>query len=586
MRRTLISLTALALAASACGREMQESETTVANAVSSPYPIARRSDHVDVYFGTEVTDPYRWMEDLDSAELKTWVDAQNEISRPLLEGLPRRDAIRKRTEQLWSYERWTVPVKRGGRYFYELDDGQRNQAVLYYTHDLAETPQVAIDPNSFSDDGTIAMVRYNISPDGRYIAYGLSDGGSDWTTTRIRDLRTGQDLPEDLRHTKSGDASWHPDSRSFVYDRYPPGEDGAGDDSRQSRVFLHRLGTPQTEDTLVYEVTDHPRRNPSGEITEDGRFLVLTLSDGYFDNGVCYIDLKDPERTVIRLLDDWRGLYRFLGNSGRTFYFDTTYRAPNHRIVAIDLDRPERDAWREIVPETDTPIYASSLGGDHVILHYLQDAHSVVRLVTLAGAPDGEIELPGLGTVYGPNLNKLSSGDEDALSSGLDDDEVFFGFTDYTRPATVYRHSISQRQTELFRAAATDFESAAYETRQVFFESADGTRVPMFITHRKGLAPDGDQPTLLYGYGGFNVALTPGYSTSWAVWLEMGGVLAIPNLRGGGEYGKSWHEAGTKLKKQNVFDDFIAAAEWLIDNGYTRPERLAMKVKPSSFCSE
>lgn len=582
MSGRMVTAVALLMLTTACGQDTekmntQTPETAAAGTDSMLYPAARRSDHSDDYFGTEVPDPYRWMEDLDSPEVANWVTAQNAIARPYLESLPEREQIRQRAETLWSYKSWGVPMKRGGRYFFEVSDGVANHPVLYVASELGGEAEIAIDPNGFSEDGTIAMASFAVSPDGRKIAYARSDGGTDWITIHVRDLTTGQDLDEVLRDAKFGGAiSWLADSAGFVYNRYPLDENGRADDGQQARVFYHRVGDPQTRDVLVYAVTDHPRRQPSGEVTEDGAYLLLTITEGYFENGVYYMDLRQPERPVVRLIDLWDGRYEFLGSNGQRFYFKTNAGAPNGRVIAIDLDRPTPDQWRVVVPEKETPIYAASLGADHVVLHYLTDAHSTVNLVRLDGTPDGEIALPGLGTVYGINAIKPSSGDEDKLSSRLGDEEIFFGFTSYVDPASTYRFEMSRRAVEPLEAAATPFDGEAYLTRQVFYASKDGTRIPMFLTHRKDLEPDGQQPTLLYGYGGFNQALTPGYSSRWAIWLEMGGILAIPNLRGGGEYGKRWHEAGTKLQKQNVFDDFIAAAEWLIDEGYTRPDKLAI----------
>jgi len=592
LHKSLPVLTTLAVAfvLFACSREASPPETDsgvdadgamTSESSDNPgglvYPVARRSNHVDDYFGTEVADPYRWMEDLNSTEVAAWVQAENDIARPYLESLPGREQIRQRAETLWHYKSWGVPIRVGGRYFYELSDGASNQPVLLYTGALDAEPAIALDPNGFSEDGTIAVANYVISPDGRRIAYGRSDGGTDWITIHVRDLDTGEDLPEVLSDSKfGGNISWLADSQGFVYNRYPQDESGRADDTRQARIFYHRIRSPQSTDTLVYEVTDDPSRQVSGKISENGDYLVLTLVEGGFENAVYYMDLRNPERPVVRLLDQWDGRYDFLGNNGQRFYFKTTADAPNGRVIAIDLDRPARDQWFEVVAETDTPIYAASLAADHVVLHYLTDAHSTVSLVRLNGTPDGEIPLPGLGTVYGNNANKPSSGDEDRLSSRLGDDQIFFGFTSYVDPASTYQYKISSRTVTPLETAVTPFDGDEYQTRQVFFESKDGTRVPMFLTYRKGLKADGQQPTLLYGYGGFNRALTPGYSPRWAIWLDMGGILAIPNLRGGGEYGERWHEAGTRLQKQNVFDDFIAAAEWLIDQGYTTPERLAI----------
>ena len=590
MRLSLPALS-ICLTLAACGQEAaapaapdaDETVEAVASDSAAPpeastmnYPDARRGDHVDDYFGTEVADPYRWMEDLDGVELKTWVDAENALSGPYLEALPEREALRARLTELWNYERRSPEFKTAGRYFFERNDGIQNQSVLYMVASAGAEPVVAIDPNGFSDDGTIALVRYSVSPDGRLIAYATSDGGSDWTTLHVRDLETGKDLTDTLTDTKFSDAAWTADSKGFYYGRYPRDETGKADDSKQTRIYHHRLGDAQDDDALFYEVTDHDQRIPSVTTSEDGRFIIITESFGYFENGLYYIDLQGPDREVVRLINDWDARYDYLGNDGLTFYIETTSEAPNRRVIAVDLDQPGREHWRDVVPESDAPIAGSSLGGRHVVVHYQRDAHSEVALFRLNGEPDGEIPLPGLGTVYGPDTDKPSSGDEDNLATRLGDSEVFFGFSSYTSPPATYRFDLDTRKLDLIERSTTDFDVDAYETRQVFFESRDGTRVPMFVVHRKGLEADSDQPTLLYGYGGFNVSLTPGYSTTWAAWLEQGGVVAIANLRGGGEYGEQWHEAGTKRIKQNTFDDFIAAAEWLIANGYTRPDKLAI----------
>jgi prolyl oligopeptidase len=563
-------------AESRTGEASAASETASASGEGLDYPVARRSDHTDDYFGTEVADPYRWMEDLDADEVQAWVEAENALAAPYLESLPGRQEIIDRTKELWSYERWDVPLKKAGRYFYEHNDGLQDQDVLYVANTLDEDPRVLIDANAFSDDSTIAVSRYRVSPDGRLIAYSLSDGGSDWTTMHFRNVDSGKDLEDVLADVKFTNASWAADNKGLYYERYPLDENGKADDGKQKRIFFHVLGTPQSDDLLVYEVDNHPTRDPSVQTTEDGRYLLISVTESYFENGLFYIDLHDPDAEVVGLFEDWDGRYEYLGNEGLTFYIKTTSEALNGRVIAVDLDQPDREHWREVVPEVEMPIQAASLGGEHVVVHYLEDAHSLVRLVRLSGTPDGEIPMPGLGTAYGYDADKPSSGDEDALSSRLGDPEIFFGFSSYTSPPAVYRFDMTNRQTTLVKAASTVFDREQYVTEQVFYESKDGTKIPMFVTHRKDLPKNGQQPTLLYGYGGFNVPIQPSYRTRWAVWLEMGGVLAMPNLRGGGEYGEEWHAAGTRARKQNVFDDFIAAAEWLIANDYTRPEKIAI----------
>ena len=587
--RNILTVVSFCFLAAACGqKEMSEApdpnateesvvtETVSASSGGPDYPVARRSDHTDDYFGTEVADPYRWMEDLDADEVQAWVEAENALAVPYLESLPGRQKIIDRTRELWNYERWDVPLKKAGRYFYEHNDGVQDQDVLYVANKLDDDPRALIDASEFSEDSTIAVARYEVSPDGRLIAYSLTDGGSDWTTMHFRNIDSGEDLEDILTDLKFTNAAWAADSGGLYYGRYPLDEHGEADDRLQTQIFFHELGTPQSDDRLVYEVDDHPTRIPGVQTSEDGRYLLISVTESYFENGLFYIDLHDPEAELVRLFDDWDGRYEYLGNEGLLFYVKTTSEALNGRVIAVDLDQPEREHWREVVPEEQMPILAANLAGEHVVVHYLEDAHSLVRLVRLNGTPDGEIPMPGLGTAYGYDADKPSSGDEDALSGRLGDPEIFFGFSSYTSPPAVYRFDLTNRQTTLVKAASTAFDRDRYVTEQIFYASKDGTKIPMFVTHRKDLEKNGQQPTLLYGYGGFNVPIQPSYGTRWAVWLEMGGVLAMPNLRGGGEYGEQWHAAGTRERKQNVFDDFIAAAEWLIANDYTTPEKIAI----------
>lgn len=527
------------------------------------YPATPRGETVDDYHGTKVADPYRWMEDLDSSDVKAWVQAQNAIAEPWLASIPERDAIIKRMTKIWDYERYTTPYKEGGRYFYKRNDGLQDHYVLYVTDKMDAEGRVLLDPNTFSEDGTVSLSQAVPSPNGELLAYSISDGGSDWRQWRVRNVATGEDLPDMLMHTKFTGVSWSRDSSGFFYSRYPLGADGTADDSKPVSIYYHAIGTPQEDDAQIYAL-DHPTRNPYGTVTEDGKYLVITVWDGYASNAVHYMALEEGSGPAVELLTDWDALYTLLGNQDSELYFQTTNNAPNGRIIAIDVEQPEPSAWREIVPEQPETLESATLVGGHVVAQYLKDAQSLVRIHDMDGEHVRDVALPTVGSASG-------------FSGSEDDPETFFAFSSFTAPNQIYRYDIATGESELFRKDEVPAHLDVYETKQVFFESKDGTRVPMFIVHHKDMKLDGTNPTLLYGYGGFNVALTPSFSISRTTWLQMGGVLAIANLRGGSEYGEAWHEAGTKLKKQNVFDDFIAAAETLIDHKYTNPGKLAIQ---------
>lgn len=528
------------------------------------YPQTRTVEVSDDYHGTQVADPYRWLEDLDGEETATWVSAQNQISSPLLESLPARAAIQERLTAIWDHERYSSPTKEGGVYFYSRNDGLQNQSVLYRTDDPAAEGEVVLDPNGFSEDGTVSLAGLSISPNARYIAFAKSDGGSDWDTWHLLDLRTLEPQGDLVRYTKFTGASWAKDESGFFYSRYPAGDNGEGDDQKAVSVYFHRVGTEQSQDELVFSEPEHERRNPYVTVSDDGRYLVYSLQEGYLENAIYYRRLDQPTSKVVRLLDEWDALYDFIGNIGDVFYFQTTLEAPRGRVLAIDLDKPERASWRDILPQQPEPLESSGLVGGKLIASYLDDVKSRIRIFTPDGEPVRDVELPGIGSA-------------DGFDGKWEDSETFYSFSSYTVPPSIYRYDIDTGKSELFRQPDIDIDADAFETKQVFFESKDGTRIPMFITHEKGLETHGDHPTLLYGYGGFNISLTPGFSLARMVWLERGGVLAVPNLRGGGEYGREWHLAGTKLHKQNVFDDFIGAAEWLIENRYTKPSKLAIQ---------
>ncbi|WP_237057503.1 prolyl oligopeptidase family serine peptidase [Microbulbifer sediminum] len=551
MNKPMIALAAGALACAAALAAQDYPET----------PVVKQQDD---YFGTAVSDPYRWLEDLESKQVDQWVAAQNEHSLPSLKALPGWQQINDRLTELWQYERYAVPYKKAGKVFYEYNDGTWDQNVFYRTDNLAtDKAGVVLDPRKLSEDGTIAAKRYAVSPEGNYLAYGTSDGGTDWTDYHVRDLETGKDLGDVLTGIKFSDVSWAKDESGFYYSRYPFNEDGSADDSKQVKVYFHRLGQPQGSDRLVYEITDHPTRNPGAELTDDGNYLVLGIFDGYDSNGVYYRDLRDKDGQVVRLLDDWDALYTFLGNSGDTFFFETNAGAPNGRVIAIDLDRPQRQHWRELVPEREQALQAASLVGGRFVLHYLEDARSKVVVTDLDGKQQYQLKLPGMGTVEG-------------FYGEADDPETYYSFSNFLTPPAIYRLDVHSGKSSKVKSPDYPADFSDLTISQHFFKSKDGTRVPMFLVHRKDMQRNGNNPTLLYGYGGFNAAQLPEFYTRFAGWLDMGGTFAMVNLRGGSEYGAKWHKAGTRTDKQNVFDDFIGAAEWLIDEKVTSPEKLAI----------
>jgi prolyl oligopeptidase len=531
------------------------------------YPQTKRVDQVDDYHGTQVADPYRWLEDLDSPDTKAWVTAQNKVTTAYLEGIPQRKAIERRLQELWDYERYSLPLKRGGRYFYSRNDGLRNQAVLYVADTLTGKPRELLDPNKLSPDGTVALAGWSVSDDGRHLAYGLATAGSDWNEWRVMNVDSGKTLGDRLQWVKFSGASWAHDHSGFYYSRYD--EPPAGQAFTQANYFqklcFHKLGEPQANDRLIYQRDDEKEWGFHGHVTDDGRYLVIVVWKGSEPkNQIFYRDLSRANAPVVELITGFDADYDFIDNEGNLFWFSTDAGAPRKRIVGIDLEHPEREHWQTLVPEGDGTLDSVHRVADRFIVTYLEDARSVVRTFTLQGDPLGEVKLPGLGTVGG-------------FRGERGDPETFYSFTNYTTPGSIYRYDALKGESTLFRQPKLKFDPADYESHQHFYTSRDGTRVPVSIVHRKGLQLDGENPTVLYGYGGFNISLTPAFSPSNLAWLEMGGVLAVPNLRGGGEYGRAWHEAGQKLNKQNVFDDFLAAAEWLIDQRYTRSEKLAIR---------
>jgi len=534
------------------------------------YPDSAKGDVVDDYHGTDVADPYRWLEDPDSAETSAWVEAQNKLTFGYLEGLAARKIITDRLTTLWNYERFTSPYRKGKRYFWSRNDGLQNQSVIYTAPTFDGDPKVVLDPNTLSADGTVALSGMSVSPNGKLVAYGLSSSGSDWQEYHVREIDSGEEGADLLKWIKFSGVSWTKDSKGFFYSRYAEPTDGealSGTNLNQ-KLYYHRLGTPQGEDVLIYENTEHPKWGYNADVSDDGKYLVVSIWEGSAEkNGVFVKELKGKGATqpggMIELLPSFDAKYDFIDNKGGALWFVTNKDAPRGKVISISLKKPEPEKWETVVPEAEETLRSANVIGDRFFVKYLKDAHSQIKIFSLKGAFEKELELPGIGTVYG-------------LGGERTDKETFYTYTGYTQPGSIYRYDIKKGESTLFREPKVDFDPADYVTEQVFFTSKDGTKVPMFLTHKAGLEKNGENPTYLYGYGGFNIAITPSFSVSNLAWMEMGGVLAVANLRGGGEYGEEWHQAGTKLNKQNVFDDFIGAAEWLIAQKITSSEKLAI----------
>jgi prolyl oligopeptidase len=529
------------------------------------YPAARKSDQTDDYHGVKIADPYRWLEDLDSAETRAWVEAENKLTFGFLESIPQRTAIKERLTRLWNYEKYGIPFKEGSRYFFTRNSGLQNQAVLYTVTALDAQPQMVLDPNTLSPDGTVAVSGLQVSPDGKLLAYSLSASGSDWQEWKVRDVETSKDLSDHLQWVKFSGVSWTRDGKGFFYSRYDePKSDTLKGTNYFQKVYFHKLGTPQSEDVLVYERPDQKDWLFGGTVTEDGNYLIVTVFQGTdVKSRVYYKDLKAKEAAVVKLLDDFDAAYNFIGNEGSRFFFQTDLQASRGKVIEVDVSKPARDNWKVIVPESKETLQTTSFVNNKFITNYLKDAYTQVKVYDTAGKLVNEVAFPGIGSAEG-------------FGGKATDKETFYSFTGFTTPTTIYRYDMTTGKSTVFRQPKVEFNPADYETKQVFYTSKDGTKVPMFITHKKGVKLDGNNPTYLYGYGGFSISLSPAFSVGNLVWMEMGGVYAQPNLRGGGEYGEEWHQQGMKLKKQNVFDDFIGAAQWLIDNKYTSTPKLAI----------
>ncbi|MBK9796256.1 MAG: S9 family peptidase [Holophagaceae bacterium] len=532
------------------------------------YPVTRKGDVVDDYHGTKVADPYRWLEDDRSQETAAWVEAQNQVTQAYLGQIPERKAIEARLTRLWDYEKYGAPSKRGRYYFYSYNSGLQSQSVIYVTTALKEKGRVLLDPNTLSTEGTVSLGGTVFTEDGRLMAYSLSKGGADLNIWKVRDVETGKDLPDELPLGRNGVGGWAKDGSGFYYTRYPLPKDRSALTGvfKNQQLFFHRLGTSVDKDPVIYERTDQPDWGFGAGVTDDGKWLVIYQNQGTDRRSRIFLrDLTRPDGKVEPWLDKFDATYRVVGNDGDTFYVYTDQGAARGRLVAIDRGKPEPKDWKTLIPEGPRRdvLAGVNLVANRFAATWRIDALNTVRLYDLKGRLEREISLPGVGTLAG-------------FGGRRQDKEAFYGFTSYNRPTTLYHYRFDTGKSEVFRQPKVAFDPAAYEVKEVFYTSKDGTRVPMFLTHRKGIKLDGLNPTMLYGYGGFTVSATPRFSPATMAWLEMGGIFAEACLRGGSEYGREWHDAGKLRNKQNVFDDFIAAAEWLIREKYTTTPKLAI----------
>ncbi len=528
------------------------------------YPKSRQDAQVDVYHGIAVKDPYRYLEDPDKEETKTWVKAQNQLTFDYLSQIPQREKIRKRLESLWNYERYGLVFKKAGRYFFSKNNGLQNQSAVYIFEKLGETPSLLLDPNKLSDNGTVALNFYIPSEDGKLLAYGLSQAGSDWVDIKVLDIETGKELSDHLKWIKFSEVSWLPDSSGFYYSCYEKPEEGVFESLNvNQKIYFHQIGHPQKEDLLVYERPDHKEWFFSSHVTEDGKFLVISVLKGSASENAIFYKKIDEIKTTYELFSKFDAKVKYVGNEENLFWFQTDKGAHKGRIIEVDLNFPEEGNWKELIPESVDTLQDATLIGEQFVLTYLKDVHSQIHFFNLDGSFQKELILPSLGAVRGFSGKKL-------------DFETFYIFTSFTSPETVYRYDFESKKSEIFFQPTFPLSLKEFEIKQVFYSSLDGTKIPMFIVSRKDLLLDGKNPVLLAGYGGFNISVEPFFSTEVAAWLEMGGVFVLANIRGGGEYGEAWHSAGNLENKQNCFDDFISAAEWLISEKITSPSKLAI----------
>ncbi|MDI6402852.1 prolyl oligopeptidase family serine peptidase, partial [Balneolaceae bacterium ANBcel3] len=527
-----------------------------------PYPETKKSDVIDTYFDTEVADPYRWLEDDLSEDTKSWIHAQNEVTFDFLNQIPFRQTIEERLTDSWNYERVGAPVQHGDYYYFSRNDGLQNHSVIYRKRTLDGDAEVFLDPNTFSEDGTTSLASTSFSVDGSLSAYAISEGGSDWRKIIVIDTESMEQIGDTLTDIKFSGISWLGNDGFFYSSYEAPDGSQLSAMTDQHKLYYHRIGTPQSEDELIFGGPQTPRRYVSGRVSEDQRYVVISAAVSTTGNEVYLIDLEKNDREIIPIVTDFDNDHYLVDSQGDRLFFHTNYRAPNNRLIAFSVDNPSQEFWEDVIPETDHVLSASSAGG-YLFANYMVDVQTEVHQYDHDGQKIRMIELPSTGTAGG-------------FSGRKEDETLYYSFTSFTYPSTIYSYQIGSGESELYWMPDLDFDPESFITEQVFYESKDGTKIPMFITYKKGVERDGSNPLWLYAYGGFNVSLRPSFAISRLHWLQKGGIYAQPNIRGGGEYGERWHHAGIKLKKQNVFDDFIAAAEYLIDQEYTNNERLVI----------
>ncbi len=537
--------------------------TTCTTQTKMEYPESRKENVQDTYFETEVEDPYRWLEDDNSEETAEWVKAQNEVTFGYLNKLPNRDKINTRLTELWNYPKTSTPFKEAGKYFFFKNDGLQNQDVLFTAETLDAEPKILLDPNTLSEDGTVALSGIEISPDGKYLVYQIARSGSDWNEVFVKDIETGEMLEDHIKWVKFSGVSWY--DNGFIYSAYDAPDEG--DELQKSnenqKVMYHKLGTPQEDDKLLYEEPENPKRLFGMGMTDDKRFMILAKMEASNGNAVSIKDLSKKGSGFIPLMESFEYEFSIVDNIDGNLFVHTNYQAPKYRLLKINIDKPEESNWEVLIPEKENVLSYANLAGGKIVTEYMKDAHSIVEIYNVDGSFDYEIDLPGIGSVgsfYGKKKEM----------------EAFYSYTSFNTPGEIYRYNFETKETNLHFRPEIKFNPDEFEVNQVFYESKDGTKVPMFLFHKKGIKMDGKNPVLLYAYGGFNVSLTPSFSITRLNFVETGGIFALANIRGGGEYGEKWHKSGTKLQKQNVFDDFIVAAEYLVAEKYTSPSKLAI----------
>lgn len=567
--RLIAQFTFIAIFMVSCGKgtneEQREENNIKTEEVTYKYPDVRKDTTiVEEYFGVKVADPYRWLEDANSGATKSWVRKQNDLTFSYLDDIPFRDDVLERLTDVWNYERFGTPFKKNDKYYFFKNDGLQNHAVMYVQDDLESEPTVVLDPNKFSSDGTVKLGNYSFSKDGRYLAYSTSKGGSDWRTVRVKDLENGNTLSDELKWVKFSGMAWK--DGGFYYSRFKAPTDGNELSAKNEfqQVYYHKVGTLQADDELVFIDRANPDLSTGARTTKDERFLTLYTSKTTSGNALYFKDLSKNQEYFTPIVESFDNDFWVLDNFGDKLIVLTNHNAPNMRVITIDTKRPAEGNWRDLIPEAKEKLDGVDLIGGKIFATYIKDAQSQVKIFSENGRAEGELELPGIGTVGGFNGKR-------------DDNMAFYNFTSFKQPNTIYTYDIEAGQSEVFKSPKVDFNADDYVTEQVFYESYDGTKIPMFVTHKKGIKKNSNNPTLLYGYGGFNISYLPEFAIEQTVFLENGGVYAVANIRGGGEYGKKWHKAGTKLQKQNVFNDFISAAEFLINEDYTSPDKLAIR---------